>query len=114
MRKTLASAILAATCAAPMVAHAEGTPITVKFQYDGTLLATEAGAKAVLDSVKLQAKEACSYNKPVTGMPTYDRDCQIDLVEKAISEIRLAAVELGQPATFVFASLEADEDTIAQ
>ena len=113
MRKTVASLIAAAALAAPF-AQAEGTPITVQFTYDARLLATETGAKSVLKSIKEQAIEACSFTKPVTGMPTYDRSCRDDLVDKAVGEIRLAALQEGQATAYVFAALETDAETVAR
>lgn len=113
MRKTVATLITAVALAAPF-AHAEGTPITVEFKYDSTLLATEAGAKTVLASIKGQATEACSFKQPITGLPAFDRACRTDLVEKAVGQIRVAAVEGGQAATYVFASLETEPETLAR
>ena len=113
MRKILATLFAAAAFAAPL-AHSEGTPITVELKYDSTLLATEDGAKTVLKSITEQAQEACAYFRPVVGAPTYDRACSDDLVQKAIGEIRLAAVEEGQDATYVFASVETEIETSAQ
>ena len=113
MRKTFVTLIAAAALVAPF-AQAEGTPITVKFQYDSTLLATEAGAKTVLKSIKEQATEACSFTKALTGAPSFDRACRDDLVEKAIGEIRLAALEDGKEATFVFAALDEPRETLAR
>ena len=113
MRKTVATLIAAAALAAPF-AQAEGTPITVQFKYDSALLATEAGAKSVLKAIKAQATEACAFRAPVTGMPSLDRACRDDLVEKAVGQIRLAALEDGQAVTYVFASLETETDTVAR
>ncbi|MHA7899184.1 MAG: UrcA family protein [Henriciella sp.] len=113
MRKTLVTLIAAAAVAAPF-AQAEGTPITVELSYDSTLLATEAGAKIVLESITTQAEEACSYAMPVTGLPTFDRDCRDDLVDKAVGQIRLAALEEGQPTAYVFASVETETELSAQ
>ena len=113
MRKILATLFAAAAFAAPL-AYSEGTPISVELSYDSQLLSTEAGAKSVLKSIKQQAKEACTYVRPVTGTITYDRVCSKDLVEKAIGQIRLAAVEDGQAVTYVFASLEVESETSAQ
>lgn len=107
MRKILATLFAAAAFAAPL-AYSEGTPISVELTYDSKLLSTEAGAKSVLRSIKKQAKTACSYVRPVTGTVTFDRECSKDLVEKAIGEIRLAAVEDGRAVTYVFASLETE------
>lgn len=113
MRKALVSLFAAATLAAPF-AHAEGTPITVELKYDSTLLATETGAKSVLKSIKKQAAEACAFVMPVTGMPSFDRVCRDDLVNKAIGEIRLAALEDGQALTYVFASLDTKTNVSAR
>ncbi|NQY40068.1 MAG: UrcA family protein [Henriciella sp.] len=113
MRKILATLFAAAAFAAPL-AYSEGTPISVELSYDSGLLSTEAGAKTVLKSIKEQAKDACTYVRPVTGTITYDRECSTDLVEKAIGEIRLAAVEDGRTVTYVFAALETETETSAQ
>lgn len=113
MRKTIVTLLAAAAVAAPF-AQAEGTPITVELTYDSALLVTEAGAKTVLKSIKAQAKDACSFKAPVTGAITHDRTCSADLVKKAIGEIRLAAVEDGKEAVFVFASLESTAETSNQ
>lgn len=113
MRKILVTLMAAAAMAAPF-AHAEGTPITVELKYDSALLATESGAKSVLKSIKQQAVEACSYAKPVTGLPTFDRECRDNLVDQAIGKIRLAALEDGQAASYVFASLEGASDARTQ
>ncbi len=113
MRKALVSLFAAAAIAAPL-AHAESTPITVELKYDSTLLATEAGAKTVLKSIKRQATKACAFVMPVTGMPTFDRGCRDDLVDKAIGEIRVAALEDGQALTYVFASLDIESDVTAR
>ena len=113
MRKTLVTLIAAAAMAAPF-AHAEGTPITVKIKYDSALLATESGAKAVLKSIKQQATEACSFNMPLKGLPTFDRECRDNLVDQAVGKIRLAALEEGQAASYVFASLEDAGESLTQ
>jgi len=113
MRKSFFALITAAALVTPTV-QAEGTPITVEFTYDSTLLASEAGAKRVLKSIKAQATDACSFSKALTGMPSFDRDCRNDLVGQAIGQIRLAAVEGGQALTYVFASAETDSETRAR
>ena len=113
MRKTIVTLLATAAMTVPF-AHAEVTPITVEFQYDSNLLATEAGAKQVLKTIKVQAKDACTYAKPVSGAASFDRACRDDLIKKAISEIRLAAIEEGKAATLVFASLETDAEIVAQ
>lgn len=113
MRKTVATFIAAAALVAPF-AQAEVNQVTASMTYDATLLSSEAGAKTVLASLKKQAAEACSFRKPVTGGASFDRDCRDDLVEKAVIGIRLAAIENGQAATYVFASLDADAETLNQ
>lgn len=113
MRKSFIALIAAAALITPAT-HAEGTPITVEFTYDSTLLASEAGAKLVLRSIKAQATDACSFSKALTGMPSFDRDCRNDLVDQAIGQIRLAAVEEGQSLTYVFASAETETETRAR
>ena len=113
MRKTFVTLIAAAAMAAPF-AQAEGTPITVELKYDSALLATESGAKSVLKSIKQQATDACSYNMPVTGLPTFDRECRDNLVDQAVGKIRLAALEDGKATSYVFASLEDAGESLTQ
>lgn len=111
MRKSLVTLLAAAACATPF-AQAEGTPITVDFTYDSALLATEAGAKAIVKSLKDQATEACAFQQPITGVRMLDRTCRDDLVADAIEKISLAASEEGQTVTYVFASIETEADTL--
>ena len=105
MRKSLVTLLAAAACATS-VAHADGTPITVDFTYDSTLLATEAGAKTVLASITEQAAEACTVEKVFTGVELVDRTCRDEMVEQAIEKISLAATEEGKEVSYVFASLD--------
>lgn len=107
MRKTLTT-LLAAFACATSIAQAEGKTVTANFTYDGALLATEAGAKAVLKSINIQAIEACAFKKPVSGAPSFDRACRDDLVDQAITKISVAAAASGQKATYVFASVDTD------
>lgn len=111
MRKIFVSFITAAAIAAPF-AHASGTPITVEFTYDGSLLETEAGARTVLESIERQADKACSYRVPAVGTIRTDRTCRQDLIEKAIIQIRQEAAEEGVVASLVFA--DASSENIAQ
>ena len=111
MRKSLVTLLAAAACATPF-AQAEGTPITVDFTYDSSLLANEAGAKSVLKSITDQAAEACTSAKPLTGVEIVDRTCRDDLVEQAIVKISAAAAEDGKEVTYVFASV--DIEALAQ
>ena len=105
MRKALVTLLAAAACATT-VSHADGTPITVEFAYDSTLLATEAGAKTVLASITEQAAEACTVEKVFTGVEMIDRTCRDEMVEQAIEKISLAATEEGKAVSYVFASLD--------
>ena len=104
MHKTLATLLAAAAFAAPF-AQAQSTSVTLELTYDRALLATEAGAKSVLDYVIEQAEDACAYYRPVTGAPTVDATCRDNVVEQAIAKIREDAEIEGTAATYVFASL---------
>lgn len=104
MHKTLATFLAAAAFAAPF-AQAQNTSVTLELTYDRALLATEAGAKSVLDYVTEQAEDACAYYRPVTGAPTVDATCRDKLIEQAIAKIREDAEIEGTAATYVFASL---------
>ena len=105
MRKTIATIITAVALAAPM-AQAESTPVNVALKYDSTLLATEAGAKRVLESITAQAKAACTSVRPVTKQIYVDRACRDQLVEQASGKIRVAALENGLQPVYVFAALD--------
>lgn len=61
--------------------------IKVEFEYDGSVLADDAGARSVLASLNKQAKDACTYNVPLFGFDAIDRRCAKDLVANAVSEI---------------------------
>jgi len=111
MRQTIVTLFTAAILAAPL-AQAETTPITVEISYDSDSLASETGAKALLRSIKAQATEACAFENALMGMPAYDRECRADLIAQAIGQIKLAAAARGQSATYVFASLESDNDPV--
>ena len=111
MRKSLVTLLAAAACATPF-AQALGTPISVDFTYDSALLATEAGAKAVVKSLTEQATDACKVTKPFTNVELLDRTCRKELVASAIEKISLAASEEGQTVTYVFASIETEADTL--
>ena len=104
MHKTLATLLAAAAFTTPF-AQAENTSVTLELTYDRALLATEAGAKSVLDYVTEQAEKACAYDRPITGTPTVDAACRDNVVEQAIAKIREDAEIEGTAATYVFASL---------
>lgn len=103
MRKSLAIIAAAAAFTAPF-AQAETNPITVGMTYDAALLQSEDGAKEVLASLEAQATEACSYDSPILGTPKVDATCRDELVKKSIDAIRLASLEEGTRAAYVFAS----------
>ena len=103
MRRTLAIIAAAAAFTAPF-AQADTNSITVGMTYDAALLQSEDGAKEVLASLEAQATEACSYGSPLLGTPKVDAECRDELVKKSIDAIRLASLEEGTQATYVFAS----------
>ena len=103
MRKSLAIIAAAAAFTAPF-AQAGTSPITVGMTYDAALLQTEDGAKEVLESLEAQATEACSYDSPILGTPKVDSTCREELLKKSIEAIRLASLQDGTQAAYVFAS----------
>ena len=103
MRKSLAIIAAAAAFTAPFT-QADTNPITVGMTYDAALLQSEDGAKEVLASLEEQATEACSYDSPILGTPKVDATCRDELVKKSIDAIRLASLEEGTQAAYVFAS----------
>ena len=105
MRKLFVTLLASAACATS-IAHAEEKPVTVNFSYDSAMLATEDGAKEVLESLTDAAIEACSYERAITGAPTFDRACRDSLVKEAIAQISADASAEGKSVTYVFASVE--------
>lgn len=73
----------------PSVANAERlTPVTVAIQFDHALLASDLGAQAVLDDMRLQARSACTTSGAKFGRgPVVDRSCADDVVAKAAVKI---------------------------
>lgn len=113
MRKTVVTLIAAAALVVPF-AQADQKAVTATMEYDASLLSSVSGAKVVLASLKKQAAEVCAYRKPIIGTGSFDRACRDDLVDKAVAQIRLAALENGQATTYVFASAEAETETLNQ
>ena len=105
MRKTLYTIAAIAAFSAPF-AKAETNPITVGMTYDPVLLQSEDGAKEVLAALEAQATEACAYDSPILRAPKVDKTCRDELIEKSIDAIRLASLQEGTQATYVFASRE--------
>lgn len=66
---------------------ADTQEVQVEIEYDSTLLADDASAETVMESVKSQARKACSYNTSITHIPSVDSKCTADVVTKAINAI---------------------------
>ena len=83
MKKSVLVAV-AIAAAYPIAAAAEVlTPISVEIEYDKAELASESGALAELDSIRTQAKDACT-SPARFGQPRHvDRDCAEDVAAKA-------------------------------
>ncbi|GAB5454521.1 MAG: hypothetical protein Hens2KO_07500 [Henriciella sp.] len=113
MRKSLATIAAIAAFSAPF-AQADTSQLTVGMSYDPVLLQSEDGAKEVLASLEAQASEACSYDSPILGTPKVDATCRDELVKKSIDAIRLASLQDGTQAAYVFASRDLDAETPAQ
>lgn len=93
-KSVLVAAAVAAAC--PLAAAAEVlTPISVEIEYDKAQLASESGALAELDSIRTQAKDACT-SPARFGQPRHvDRDCAEDVAAKAAMKILLRQEEEG-------------------
>jgi UrcA family protein len=87
MKKFIIPALMAAATIVPAAANAEGKPISVEIAYDKALLATDAGAAVVLESIDAQAKEACSTRSPVTNQAYVDRTCSNNIKKAALKKI---------------------------
>lgn len=98
--------IAAAAALFPLAASAEmTTPITVAISYDKGMLASDEGAKAVLDSMREQAAIACTQPSVVSQAARVDRKCARDVVEKAAAKILLEQQALGLEVSPAFASV---------
>ncbi|MCA8900121.1 MAG: UrcA family protein [Hyphomonas sp.] len=96
--------LAAAAALLPLAAAAETTtPITVKISYDKALLASDAGAEMVLESMRAQAAEACTHPGYAGKAPRLDRKCAKDVVAKAATKILLKQQELGLETAPAFA-----------
>ncbi len=113
MHKTLATLLTIAAFSAPF-AQADSKTITVDLTYDRALLETESGAELVLESLRDQAIEACTYASPILGTPKHDEACRDDLLEQAVAEVRRVSLQEGTAAVSVFASLENEVAAPAQ
>lgn len=89
----------------PAAAHAETvTPIEVSITYDHSLLASDLGAEAMLDNMRLQARDACTSSGAKFGRgPAVDRDCVDDVVAKAAVKILQERETKGLKTAPVFA-----------
>lgn len=103
MKKIIIPVLMAAATILPAAAHAEGTPISVEIAYDSALLASDAGANAVLESVEAQAREACSARSPVTNQAYVDRECAKNIKQAALKKILNKQEVSSLPVAPVFA-----------
>jgi len=114
MLKITTSLVAVALAFAPAAVAEEGEEITVQFEYDGTLLPSEAGAETVIASLKDQAKDACSYKNSLTYTTIVDRSCVKTTIASAaakiVAEREAAGLETAaifeQQATVVVAALD--------
>lgn len=113
MRKTLFAIAAVAAFSTPF-AQADTNPITVGMTYDPALLQSEDGAKEVLASLESQATEACAYDSPILRTPKVDKTCRNELIKKSIEAIRVASLQDGTQATYVFASRDVSAEIPAR
>ncbi|MEZ5953044.1 MAG: UrcA family protein [Hyphomonas sp.] len=86
MKSLLIGAALSAGL--PLVAAAETlTPISVTVAYDKELLASNSGAEVVLDSMRKQARDACTTPRSLGRSPMVDKACVNDVMAKAATKI---------------------------
>ncbi|MEP0313407.1 UrcA family protein [Hyphomonas sp.] len=103
MKKFIIPVLMAAATIVPAAATAEGTPITVEIAYEKALLASDAGAAVVLESIDAQTRAACSTRMPVTNQPYVDRSCAKDLTKAALKKILEEQEVANRPTAPVFA-----------
>ena len=104
MLKPIVSIMAAAVMLSPMAVAETLTPITVSIEYDKDLLASDAGAAVVMNSITTQAKKACTTYVPVFGGNYTDRSCVKDIVSSAIRKIHEQQALEGRDTADVFAS----------
>ena len=113
MRKSFATIAIISAFAAPF-AQADTSSISVGMTYDPVLLQSEDGAKEVLASLESQATEACTFDSPIVRTPKVDKTCRDELIKKSIDAIRLASLQDGTQAAYVFASRDLSAESPAQ
>ena len=96
MKKIIIPVLMAAATIVPAA-------ITVEIAYDKALLASDAGAAVVLESIDAQARAACSTRMPVTNQPYVDRSCAKNLTKAALKKILDEQEVANLPTAPVFA-----------
>ena len=87
MLKSLISAVAIAVSLTPVALADDGTKITVYVTYDSALLASEDGARKVLNSIRHQARNACSYPSSIASGRMIDHSCAKSITEESITKI---------------------------
>lgn len=87
MLKSIISAVTIALSLTPGALATDGTKITVQITYDHTLLASDDGARDVLNSIRRQARSACSYQTSIASGEMVDHACAKSITNDSITKI---------------------------
>jgi len=102
---TAAAAILACGTAAAGTVKT----IDVEISYDATLLASDVGVDAVIQSITQQAKDACGHTSPApasyTAISRLDHACVDSVVEQAVDAIKTEQAKQGTSVHQKFAQI---------
>ncbi len=85
-------------------ALADTTEVSVDIVYDAELLNEESTAIEVMNSVKAQARDACSFTTSISYTETVDAECVEDVVTKAVNAIVAERHAEGLDTADVFAN----------
>ena len=104
MKKSMLAAAAVAVLM-PLAANAEQqTPVTVNIEFDHALLASDAGAETVLDSIREQARDACRAPGGKFGRAAItDFSCADDVMAKATVKILQQREAMGLETAPAFA-----------
>lgn len=94
MLKSTLTVLAAAAILVPSAA-AEGQKVTLKHDYDVSLLSDDAGSVKLLSELKRAAARACTSRVPAYGGQFTDRVCTETLFEAAVKQIHTSGLASG-------------------
>lgn len=95
MFKPTVLAALAVVAFSPVAVAEGGKMVTLKHEYDTSLISSDEGAATLLADLTRAAKRACTSRVPALGGLYTDMDCTEMLVAGAVQKIHADQLEAG-------------------